>query len=127
MRKSQSQEIMKTTRNNKNLTFQDCYVVWGDPGYQLTKPDDLGEVSQHLARACLDDVDDLGNLVSTSALQRLKKVLMAQFGTWRLSVVSLSASISVQCVCVVWSVPHNHYLQYACDGAMSAHGVVSPT
>ena len=94
--------IMKITRNNKNLPFQDCYVVWGDPGYQLTKPDDLGEVSQHLARACLDDdVDDLGDLVSTSALHRLKKVLMAQFGMWRLSVASLSASISVQYICVV--------------------------
>ena len=93
---------MKITRNNKNLLFQDCYVVWGDPGYQLTKPDDLGEVSQHLARACLDDdVDDLGDLVSTSALHRLKKVLMAQFGMWRLSVASLSASISVQYICVV--------------------------
>ena len=69
MIKSQSQEIMKITRNNKNLTFQDCYVVWWDPGYKLTKPDDLGEVSQHLVRACLDDDDDdLGDLVSTSAL-----------------------------------------------------------
>ena len=77
-------------------------MVWGDPGYQLTKPDDLGEVSQHLARACLDDdVDDLGDLVSTSALHWLKKVLMAQFGMWRLSVASLSASISVQYICVV--------------------------
>ena len=75
-------------------------MVWGDPGYQLTKPDDLGEVSQHLARACLDDdVDDLGDLVSTSALHWLKKVLIAQFGMWRLSCGNICVYVCAVCLC----------------------------